>query len=119
MQRRMIWQARDAYRVQTFLLALFYLPQFFLALMVIHYAHAGQWVLALEMAAVILGLHGLRWLVRWSWAHGLVVVRRLFLLALLVGLSGCGDLAHSYQRAVWGIDCRAEKLHNGQCVAAR
>ena len=34
-------------------------------------------------------------------------------IALLVG---CGDLAHQYQRTVWGIDCRQDKLIHGQCA---
>lgn len=41
----------------------------------------------------------------------------LMLLAAMLG--GCADISHKYQRSVWGIDCRQEKLVNGQCVAAR
>jgi hypothetical protein len=45
--------------------------------------------------------------------------RVVFLLLLLVSLVGCGDLAHWHSRAVFGLDCRPEKLQNGQCVATR
>ena len=43
----------------------------------------------------------------------------LILLGLLLisSLSGCADMAHRYTRTVWGVDCRQDKLQNGQCVA--
>ena len=43
-------------------------------------------------------------------------VRTLIVLLVLGGLSGCTDIAHQYQRAVWGIDCRPEKAVNVHCV---
>ena len=47
-------------------------------------------------------------------------MRRSLLITLLLALalSGCTDIAHTYQRTVWGIDCRPEKAVNGHCVAA-
>lgn len=48
------------------------------------------------------------------------MLRRLVGLALLlVSLAGCADAAHWHSRTVFGLDCRPEKLHNGQCVATR
>ena len=46
--------------------------------------------------------------------NGIMVL--LGLLFLIVLLTGCGDIAHQYQRTVWGIDCRQDKLIHGQCA---
>jgi len=52
-----------------------------------------------------------------GWLSLLGLVGLLFLgVVLLSMLSGCGDMAHRYTRTVWGVDCRPEKLKNGQCV---
>jgi hypothetical protein len=46
--------------------------------------------------------------------------RRLVVLILLaISVMGCGDIAHWHSRTVFGLDCRPEKLQNGQCVATR
>jgi hypothetical protein len=71
----MIWQARDAYRVQTVLLGLFYLPQFLCALLAIFSLARGLWAPAASMALAIALLWAVRWvlcsllprLVRWGW----------------------------------------------------
>lgn len=43
----------------------------------------------------------------------------LALLCLTGILAGCADVAHWQSRTLFGVDCRPEKLHNGQCVATR
>ena len=44
---------------------------------------------------------------------------RIVVLLLSVLCLGCADIAHKYQRTVFGIDCRQDKLQHGQCIAAR
>ena len=41
------------------------------------------------------------------------------ILVLTLFLSGCSDLAYWNQRTFSGIECRPEKLHNGQCVPVK
>jgi hypothetical protein len=38
------------------------------------------------------------------------------LLLLNLALSGCMDVAHWQTRTFYGVDCRPEKLQNGNCV---
>jgi hypothetical protein len=46
--------------------------------------------------------------------------RASVVVVLLAGLlTGCTDAMNAYQKAVWGADCRPEKLDNGRCVAAK
>ena len=72
----MIWKTREAYRVQSVLLAVFYFPQFLFALFGISYLYRGLWAAAASMVLAIalfwaarwaLGT-GLPWLVRWGGA---------------------------------------------------
>jgi len=59
-------------------------------------------------------------IVRLRWRHivlcGLVV---LWLLGLLLALSGCMDVAQWQLRTFYGVDCREEKLVNGRCVPVK
>jgi hypothetical protein len=43
----------------------------------------------------------------------------LLVLLLLSVLSGCADLIHGHSRTLFGVDCRPDKLRNGQCVETR
>jgi hypothetical protein len=71
----MIWKTRDAYRVQTALLGLFYVPQCLFALLAIWAMVRGAWSLAVGYVVMIAALWGLRWVlctglpwvVRWGW----------------------------------------------------
>jgi hypothetical protein len=49
--------------------------------------------------------------------------RRLYAALILVWmaglLTGCADVVHWHSRTLFGVDCRPEKLQDGQCVAAR
>jgi hypothetical protein len=42
--------------------------------------------------------------------------RRFGWLVLVLLISGCADAAYWHQRTFYGIDCRPEKLTNGQCT---
>jgi hypothetical protein len=124
----MIWKARDAYRVQTVVLAVFYLPQCLLALMALFYVSRGLWATAVVLLLPILALWALRWLLcrglprlaRWSWTHlrGLRTTGRGLLVVGLLGLSGCAEYAYRANELV-GINCRPEALQNGQCVTTK
>ena len=71
----MLWKTRDAYRVQTVLLAVFYLPQFLFALCAIWALSRGIWSQVAVYGLAIAALWGLRWVlctglpwvVRWGW----------------------------------------------------
>ena len=55
----MIWKARDAYHMQNVVLAVFYLPQFLLALMAIFSLARGLWSTAVPSRnRTTLGLAG-------------------------------------------------------------
>ena len=123
----MLWKTRDAYRVQTVLLAVFYLPQF-LALFALSHLSQGRWS---QAAVYLLGigvLYAARWLVctglprlvRWGWQS---LLRRTHLTALLVlvalGLSGCSDMVLHGNALINGVDCRPEAMQNGQCRITR
>jgi hypothetical protein len=41
------------------------------------------------------------------------------LLGIWLVLSGCMDVAHWQTRTFYGLDCRQEKLVNGQCVPVK
>lgn len=41
------------------------------------------------------------------------------LLGLWLALTGCYDVATWQARTFYGLDCRSEKLHNGQCVPVK
>ena len=43
----------------------------------------------------------------------------LVLLGLVCVLSGCMDVAQWQLRTFYGVDCRPEKLVNGQCVPVK
>jgi len=42
-----------------------------------------------------------------------------FLVLSCCVMSGCAESAYWYQRSVWGIDCRQDKLTNGQCTPVK
>lgn len=48
-------------------------------------------------------------------------MKKLFVLTLVAAsLIGCGEATHLYQRTLFGIDCRPDKLQaNGQCAVSR
>ena len=71
----MLWKTRDAYRVQTALLAVFYLPQFLFVLFAISSLSRGLWAQAVVYGLAIAALWGVRWVlctglpwvVVWGW----------------------------------------------------
>ena len=71
----MLWKSRDAYRVHTALLALFYLPQVLMLPFLIDALLRGLWAHAATRAMAIALLWVARWvlctglprLVRWGW----------------------------------------------------
>lgn len=73
----MVWKGRDAYRVHTVLLALFYAPQVVAALLALSYLSRGFWEPATSMVLTIAALWGVRWVLctalpwglRWGWSQ--------------------------------------------------
>ena len=70
-----LWKTRDAYRVQTVLLALFYFPQLLLVPFIIDALMRGLWEQAGIRLLAIAALWGVRWVlctglpwvVGWGW----------------------------------------------------
>ncbi|HEY5864015.1 MAG TPA: hypothetical protein VI542_00460 [Candidatus Tectomicrobia bacterium] len=70
-----IWQAREVYRVQSVLLALFYFPQAIFAFLAVGYVLRAAWGPALMMVLALALLWGARWVLctglpwalRWGW----------------------------------------------------
>jgi hypothetical protein len=48
-----------------------------------------------------------------------LITQILSLALLLACLSGCSDAAYWQLRTFYGIDCRPEKLTNGQCTPVK
>jgi hypothetical protein len=46
-------------------------------------------------------------------------MKRLLCLFALLTLTSCADVSHLHSKYLFGLDCRPEKLQNGQCVATR
>ena len=90
----MLWKTRDAYRVQTVLLAVFYLPQFLLALFALSYLSQGLWSQAAVYVLAIAVLCAARWLlctglprlVRWGWQS---LLRRTHVTGCWLAACGC------------------------------
>ena len=70
-----LWKTRDAYRVQTALLALFYFPQLLFVPFIIDALYAGAVGAGRHLGLAIAGLWGVRWVlctglpwvVGWGW----------------------------------------------------
>ena len=43
----------------------------------------------------------------------------MFLLLSALLVSGCADVAYWQPREFYGLDCRPEALHNGNCVPVK
>ena len=73
----MLWKTREAYRVQTVVLAVFYLPQFLFALCALWALSRGLWSQVAVYALAIAALWVVRWvlgtlvprLARWAWVQ--------------------------------------------------
>jgi hypothetical protein len=117
-----IWRARDAHRVQTFLISLVVLV---VGLEALTLMTMGRWGVALLVIGMqLLTFWGLRWLLRRArgvartWWHGMVLV--LLASSLLTGCESMGrGLAkmHGYKGDPFPGPCAPESWQAGRCVA--